>query len=122
IRRNSGSEAWIKVGGLWQSMCLDWQLKNEKLFVQFDARQFLMEVNFFYAENKNPTLHDQPIPQVGKAAHGQSIRSFNFYKENYNMLSTNNKFRMMSVLVILAMLLSFANIRPAAAQDPIPPP
>ena len=38
------------------------------------------------------------------------------------MLSTKNKVRMLSVLVILAMMFSFANVRPAAAQDPTPPP
>ena len=37
------------------------------------------------------------------------------------MLSSKNKVRMMSVLVILAMLFSFASVSPAAAQDETPP-
>src|SRR6266487_2266896 len=37
------------------------------------------------------------------------------------MLSTKNKARFMSIFVILAMLFSFANVSPAAAQDATPP-
>jgi hypothetical protein len=37
------------------------------------------------------------------------------------MLSTKNKLRMISVLVILAMTFGFANVSPAAAQDLTPP-
>src|SRR5438034_71366 len=37
------------------------------------------------------------------------------------MLSTKNKARFMSIFVILAMLFSFANVSPAAAQGPLDP-